>query len=53
MELDTRAEGLHTPPHTCIIPTQLGNQQLEQQIAELAAQINVANYRLLTLISQV
>ena len=52
MYMDTRAEGLQTPPHTCINLTQLGKQQLEQQIAELAAQINVANYRLLTLIAR-
>ena len=36
MEMDTRSEGLQTPPHTCINPTQLGKQQLEQQITELA-----------------
>ena len=48
MYMETSAEGLHTPPHTCINPTPLGAQKLEQQIAELAAQINVANYPALT-----
>jgi hypothetical protein len=51
MYMETSAESRQTQAHTGTNPTRLGNQELEQQIAELAAHINVANYHLLTLIA--
>ena len=48
MYMETSAENQQTQAHTGTNPTRLRNQELEQQIAELAAQINVANYRQLS-----